>query len=47
MNYYLYDGHVYGSDELVHYGVPGMKLGVRKERYKAMNRHERKRTREK
>lgn len=47
MNYYLYDGRVYSSDELVHYGVPGMKWGVRKERYKAMNRHERKKTREK
>lgn len=47
MNYYLYDGHAYSSDELVHYGVPGMKWGVRKEHYKAMNRHERKRTREK
>lgn len=47
MNYYLYEGRVYSSDELMHYGVPGMKWGVRKERYKAMNRHERKKTREK
>ena len=47
MNYYLYDGHIYSSDELLHYGVPGMKWGVRKEHYKAMNRHERKKTREK
>lgn len=30
MNYYLYDGHVYSSDELVHYGVPGMKWGSKK-----------------
>ena len=46
MNYYLCDGSFYSKDELKHYGVPGMKWGVRKERYKAMNRHERKKTRE-
>ena len=46
MNYYLCDGSFYSKDELKHYGVHGMKLGVRKERYKAMNRHERKKTRE-
>lgn len=29
------------QDELMHYGVPGMKWGVRKERYKAMGRRDR------
>lgn len=32
--------------ELCHYGVKGMKWGVRKAEYKAMNRQQRKKTRE-
>lgn len=33
--------------ELYHHGVKGMKWGVRKDKYKAMNRQQRKKTREK
>lgn len=35
------------SDELCHYGVKGMKWGVRKSVYKSMNRQQRKETRKK
>lgn len=34
--------HYNDSDYLMHYGVPGMKWGVRKDKYKAMSRSERK-----
>lgn len=34
------------KNELYHYGVKGMKWGVRKEEYKSMNRQQRKKTRE-
>ena len=34
------------DNHLEHHGIIGMKWGVRKEHYKAMNRHERKKTRE-
>lgn len=34
------------DDELLHYGVKGMKWGVRKEEYKAMDRQQKKKTRE-
>lgn len=47
MDYYLIDGDVYSSGELYHHGVKGMKWGVRKDKYKAMNRQQRKKTREK
>lgn len=30
MNYYLYDGQFYRSDELCHWGIKGMKWGVRR-----------------
>lgn len=41
--YYLgSDGHVYSEEELYHYGVPGMKWGVRKSDYKSMSRAQRK-----
>lgn len=42
-NYYISSS----NNELYHYGIKGMKWGVRKEQYKAMNRHQRKATREK
>ena len=30
MNYYLYDGQFYRSDELCHWGIKGMRWGVRR-----------------
>lgn len=30
MNYYLYNGYFYSSEELCHYGIKGMKWGVRR-----------------
>ena len=33
MNYYIHDGEIYNQDELAHYGVVGMKWGVRKGNY--------------
>lgn len=40
-------GHVYYESELCHYGVKGMKWGIRKEEYRAMNKQQRKAQREK
>ena len=34
--------YIINNDELAHYGVPGMKWGVRKSEYKAMSRGQRK-----
>lgn len=33
MNYYIHDGELYSQDELQHYGVIGMKWGIRKGNY--------------
>ena len=33
MNYYIVNNRWYDSNELYHYGVPGMKWGVRKKQY--------------
>ena len=35
MNYYIHDGELYNQEELQHYGVIGMKWGVRKDPSKA------------
>lgn len=49
MNRYYLVGHtvIQVPDELYHHGVKGMKWGVRKDKYKAMNRQQRRKTREK
>ena len=33
LNYYIYDGELYSQEELQHYGVIGMKWGIRKGNY--------------
>lgn len=43
--YTIINGQLVSVDELKHYGVKGMKWGVRKSEYKAMNRQQRKETR--
>lgn len=39
---YLYHAGFITEDELAHYGVPGMKWGVKKSVYKTLNRRQRK-----
>ena len=36
--YFVYNGGLYSTDELKHYGVKGMKWGVHKSVYKSMNK---------
>ena len=45
--YFVYNGGLYSTDELKHYGVKGMKWGVRKSVYKSMNKQQRKAQRQK
>lgn len=40
--YFVYNGGLYSTDELKHYGVKGMKWGVHKSVYKSMNKQQRK-----
>ena len=45
--YFVYNGGLYSTDELKHYGVKGMKWGVHKSVYKSMNKQQRKAQRQK
>ena len=45
--YFVYNGGLYSTDELKHYGVKGMKWGVHKSVYKSMNKEQRKAQRQK
>ena len=36
--YFVYNGGLYSTDELKHYGVKGMKWGVHKSVYKSTNK---------
>ena len=44
-DYVIIGGELYNTNDLKHYGVKGMKWGVRKADYKAMNKAQRKETR--
>lgn len=46
-NYIISNGQLYNVGDLQHYGVKGMKWGVRKSVYKSMNRKQRRAQREK
>ena len=39
--YFVYNGGLYSTDELKHYGVKGMKWGVHKSVYKSLNKQQR------